>query len=129
MKKFIHKDLQPWIDYFKLLQEYEAKGYLEVMPDKNEAYITRAAIHAMTPGSDPASQTGLPESARLIRAYSGWKSGQGIGYLQFPFAVHVVKEESPHDLIYTLLLTSHYRWWLPWKKSEVIEMIDYTAKR
>lgn len=124
-----HKDLQPWIDYFKLLQEYETKGYLEVLPDKNEAYITRAAFYVIATGSAPASQTAFPESARRIRVYAGWKSMQGYGYLLQPFAVHVVKEKSPHDLIYTLLLTRRRRWWWPWKKSEVIEMIDYTAKR
>ena len=38
------KFLQPWLDYFDMLHTYEQKGYLEVKPDKHEAFITRAAL-------------------------------------------------------------------------------------
>ena len=37
-------NLQPWLDYFKMLQRYEAKGFLEVKPAEHEAYVTRAAL-------------------------------------------------------------------------------------
>ena len=128
MKKIIHKDLQPWLDYFEMLQEYEAKLFLEVSPGDNEAYVTLPAFHAMTPGNDPTQQR-LWKTAQQIRAYAGWKSMQGPEYAKRPFAIHVVKDDPPHDLIYTLLLTRRRRWWCPWKISEVIDVIEYPTKK
>ncbi len=42
-------NLQPWLDYFKMLQRYEAKGFLEVKSQEHEAYITRAALLTLVP--------------------------------------------------------------------------------
>ena len=49
MSKSKHQDLQPWLDYFKMLQQYEAKGFLEIKPQEHEAYITRAALLTLIP--------------------------------------------------------------------------------
>lgn len=129
INKTARNNLQPWLEYFEMLQEYEANLILEVATDKHEAYVTLSAFHAMTPGTDPAQQTGLPETARRIRAYAGWKSMQGPEYLKRPFALHIVKEDLSHDLIYTLLLSRHRCWWWPWKISEEIYVIDYPTKK
>ena len=122
-----NKDLQPWLEYFDMLRIYEYKGLLEVQPDKGEAYITLPALHAMSPGDDPMEQlkTAIPESLRRIRTYAGRKSQQGKSFLKKPFALHVVKDEKPHDLLYTLLITSRRRWWWPFYETDKIDTIIY----
>ena len=128
MKK--NPDLQPWIDYFGMLQTYEKNGFLEVLPDKNEAYVTLPALHAMTEGEDVREQfaKAIPETVRRMRAYAAFKSRQGTEYISFPFALHVVREEYPHDLIYTLLLCRRRVWWKLWHKAERMELIRYAKK-
>lgn len=41
------RDLQPWIDYQDMLNQYVRCGYLEMSPSKNEAYITEAAFFTL----------------------------------------------------------------------------------
>ena len=139
-----HPNLQPWLDYFELLGTYKQKGFLETMPDKHEAYLTRAALYALADtrpstavGDSVADITTIsPSDARLlassvftvarrIRTYSAWLSQQGSDYPSWTFALHVVHEDMPHDLLYTLLLTRRRRWWWPWHKMECVEMIEY----
>lgn len=123
-------DLQPWLDYFKMVSVYEQKGFLEVLPDKHEAYITRPVLHALSSGDNPAKQgQEILETAKLIRAYAGWKSQEGQPYLKQNFALHVVEPEHPHDLLYTLLLTQTRRWIRLWRKTDSIEVITYQTKR
>lgn len=122
-----HKDLQPWLDYFELLRTYEQKGFLEMLPDKHEAYITQPALHAISDGDveEQLSSGTVLVTARRIRTYAAWKSQHGGDYLSHPFALHVVGEEFPHDLLYTLLLTRRRVWWKFGFKAEHIEVIDY----
>ena len=124
-------DLQPWLDYFDLLGTYERKGFLEVMPNKHEAYITQPARHALSEGDDPQEQISkaIPETVLRIRAYAAWKSQEGQPYLKQNFALHVVEPEHPHDLLYTLLLTQTRRWIRLWRKTDSIEVITYQTKR
>ena len=126
-----HKNLQPWIDYFKVLQTYEQKGFLKVMPDKREAYITQPALHALSDGDDLQEQIKetIPETVLRIRGYAGWRSQEGEPYLKKNFALHVVEPEHPHDLIYTLLLTQSRRWLKLWRKTDSIEVISYQKKK
>lgn len=42
-----------------------------------------------------------------------------------PFALHVVKEEAPHDLLCTILLTRRRVWWRLWRNAEQVEVITY----
>jgi hypothetical protein len=120
------KNLQPWLDYFKMLVTYESNGLLEMQPAKHEAYVTRPALHAMTEGDDPWRQlTSLPKTVRRLRAYAGWKSCEGKDYLKAPFAVHVVKDEKPHDLLYTVVLTPRRAWWKLWMTADRIDVIEY----
>ncbi len=131
-----HQNLQPWLDYFQMLQTYQLKGFLEVHADKGEAYITQPALHAMTEGSDPEEQLksgAIFETARRIRTYAAWldawKAARGAArgeeYLRQLFAVHVVEDKHPHDLIYTILLTQERKWWCPWKLTECVEVVTY----
>lgn len=49
-------------------------------------------------------------------------------YFSQPFAVHIVKEDYPHDLLLTLLLQQKRSWRTAWRTVDTIETIDYTEK-
>lgn len=162
-------NLQPWLDYFKMLQRYEAKGFLEVKPQEHEAYITRAALLTLVPedvssfkfqdSSEPTDSKAaaaqletlnlnLETCVSAIRAYAAYRWAPAVGqqhpidindpdaeipvipteeltaYFSVPFAVHVVKEDYPHDLLLTLLLQQKRSW----RTVDTIEVIDYTEK-
>ena len=128
------RDLQPWLDYFEMLQTYEQKGFLEVLPDKGEAFITQPALfsmcsHLADAGGDVydilRQVMDITRVLRCIRAYAGYRSQEGAAYIDKPFALHIVQDEHPHDLIYTLLVTQRRRWWWPWRKADCHEVIDY----
>ena len=133
-----HKDLQPLIDYFDMLRGYEQSGHLELQQEKHEAYVTQAAIYTMFPDSgtsEPVSgivtakiAQDFPNILHRIHAYAGWKSQQGSDYLTQPFALHVVKDEPPHDLLYTLLLSKKRTRRSAWRKRDHIEIISYTGE-
>lgn len=119
-----HKNLQPWIDYFQMLRTYEEKSYLEIQPEKHEAYVTRAALLTLAPGDVLTENIGdgsLADTIRRIRAYAAFKAMQGENYLSENFALHVVKEKPPHDLLSTIVLTPKRHWW----QRDKIEVIDY----
>ena len=150
------KSLQPWLDYFELLHTYEQNGYLEVKPEKREAYITRAALCTIagvvpmdTEVGGLSADTRILDTARRLRTYAAYLSVVSVG-AKYPaeisdegvtvppipaselkecmdrlFALHVVKEDAPHDLIYTLLLTRKRVWWRLWRKAEQVEVITY----
>lgn len=152
-------NLQPWLDYFKMLQQYEAKGFLEVKPQEHEAYITRAALLTLSPTpalpegeGDAANGKALHDTVTRIRAYAAWRAAPAVGqqhpadmndpeaplptipeaeltaYFSQPFAVHIVKEDYPHDLLLTLLLQQKRSWRTAWRTVDAIEVIDYTEK-
>lgn len=135
-------NLQPWLDYFKMLQRYEAKGFLEVKPQEHEAYVTRAALLTLA-GIDAedvqsaavsSQPKALAATLSRLRAYAGWKAAAAgpsaishqPSYISVPFAVHIVKEDYPHDLLLTLLLQQKRSWY--GRTKDVIEVIDYTEK-
>lgn len=125
-----NNNLQPWLDYFTMLQQYERKGFLEVKPDNHEAYVTQPALFAMTDGDNPQEQMkgAVSDTVRNIRAYAAYLSRQsGMEYYDEPFAVHVVRDTYPHDLLYTLLLTRRRVWWKLWMKADCMEIINYQA--
>lgn len=149
------KSLQPWLDYFDLLHTYEQKGYLEVKPDNHEAYITRAALCTLSPTPHIPERNGIVtdthifDVARRIRAYTAYLSAVSVGAkypaelsdegiiapsiptselkecMDHSFALHIVKEETPHDVLCTLLLTRRRVWWRLWRKAERVEVISY----
>ena len=133
-----HKDLQPWLDYFEMLATYERKGLLEMQVDKGEAFITLPALCTLATGSpsvvvvpidaDSLRQQitkDIPAVVLRLRAYAGWKSQQGTCYLERPFAVHVVKDRAPFDMLYTILLTRRHLWWRLFSKGDHFETIFY----
>ena len=122
-----NKDLQPWLSYFRMLQQYQEKGFLEVTAGKNEAFVTAPALFALNDGDiqEQLANGAVADTARRIRAYAAWKSQQGEAYLDRNFALHVVKDTTPHDLLYTLLLSRRRVWWKPWRKSERMTVIEY----
>ena len=124
------KNLQPWLDYFEMLQTYEKKGFLELHIDKHEAYTTLPALHAMTEGENPERQQARHFAAtiRRVRAYAGYKSQEGPSYLQKSFALHIVKDAEPHDLLYTVLLESKRKWWNFFMKTDCFDIVEYTKK-
>lgn len=127
-----HVNLQPWLDYFEMLQEYERNGYLEVSLNKGEAYITQAALCTLISAGDNPSSYRLAKGAvaatRRIRAYVGWKGRFGRDFLLKPFALQVVKDDKPHDMVYTILLSRRRRWWKLWMKADVVNVINYTKQ-
>ena len=161
MSKNKHQDLQPWIDYFKMLQQYETKGFLEMKPQEHEAYITRAALLtlanidavAIQPVTSSLSDEKLIDLISILRAYAAYRWAPAVGqqhpadmndpdaeipvipikeltaYFSQPFAVHIVKEDYPHDLLLTLLLQRKHSWHTAWQTVETIEAIDYTEQK
>lgn len=154
-------NLQPWLDYFRMLQQYEAKGFLEIKPQEHEAYITRAALLTLV-GIDaedvrsaavPQKLPNLADTLSRLRAYAAYRSAPAVGqqypadmndpdaeipvipieeltaYFSQPFAVHIVKEDYPHDLLLTLLLQQKRSWRTAWRTVDTIEVIDYTEQK
>ena len=157
MSKNKHQDLQPWLDYFKMLQQYEAKGFLQMNPKEHEAYITRAALLTLNPTpalpegeGDSANGKALHDTVTRLRAYAAYRWAPTVGqqhpvdindpdaeipvipieeltaYFSQPFAIHIVKEDYPHDLLLTLLLQQKRSWRTAWRTVDTIEVIDYT---
>ena len=165
-------NLQPWLDYFKMLQRYEQEGFLEIKPQEHEAYITRAALLTLVPkvesfkfqdSSEPTDSKAaaaqletlnlkLETCVSAIRAYAAYRWAPAVGqqhpadmndpdaeipvipieeltaYFSQPFAIHIVKEDYPHDLLLTLLLQQKRSWRTAWRTVDTIEVIDYTEK-
>ena len=128
-----HQNLQPWLDYFDMLRTYVGKGYLEVKPDDHEAYITMPALLALSPTDDPlrAIDT-VPETIVGIRTYAAFlhaaktaSASPSDDYLRRTFALHAVKPEAPHDLLYTLLITQRRSWRRLFRYADHLELIDY----
>lgn len=152
-------NLQPWLDYFKMLQRYEQKGFLEIKPQEHEAYVTRAALLTLSPTpsipegeGDAANGKAIADTLSRLRAYAAYRWAPAVGqqhpvdindpdaeipaipieeltaYFSQPFALHVVQEEPPHDLLFTMLLIQQRSWRTAWRTREKIEVIDYTEK-
>ena len=127
--------LQPWLDYFSMLRRYAAQGYLEMAPDKHEAYITLPALLSLAPTDDPLQALkSVPETVTGIRAYAAFLNtaaaadtaeAEGTEYLGRPFAIHVVEPDLPHNLLYTLLITKKRTWRHPLTPVDSYEVIEY----
>lgn len=129
-----HQNIQPWLDYFQLLKTYESRGLLEIHPDMYEAFTTAPAVCSLAEnGREPKDHDAamrlflsrIPAIAHRIQAYAAFKMQGGYDYMQSDFALHVVKDEPPHDALYTVILTHRRRWWWPWRKTEHVETIIY----
>jgi len=131
-------NLQPWLDYFGLLRTYEEKGFLEVKPDKHEAYVTQAALMTLLGIGDPVQTEDVGVQVRLVRAsgeflrrlraYAAWRSTGGAGYLSWAFAMHIVKDDHPHDLMFTVVLSRRRTWHSLWMMRDTFDVISYNEK-
>ena len=131
-------NLQPWLDYFEMLHAYEQNGYLQMEAEKHEAYVTQSSLHTLSGEKDtPPATTDdnirrMQSYAAVIRrlcTYAGWQSREGKGYMKRPFAVHLVKDEHPHDLLCTILLERRRRWWSLWFMVDSFDVIVYTSDK
>ena len=128
-----HKNLQPWLDYFEMLRTYEDKGLLEMKPEKHEAFITLPALLTLAEcdrlteqGASPAKLVqSVGAVVRRLRAFAAFCSQQGDGYLTYSFAVNVVTDTEPHDLLHTILVSIKRRWQNMWIQTDSFEVINY----
>ena len=138
---------EAWLDYFKMLQQYKKAGYIEILTDKHELYITQAALFTLcdaklekahplensdgssVPAGSPSGLLAvirrLPFVTRRLRFYCSWLSTQGEAYLRQPFTIHVVKDTHPHDLMNTIVITSKRQWWKLWMWHDHFDIINY----
>lgn len=131
-------NLQPWLDYFGLLRTYEEKGFLEVKHDKHEAYVTQAALLTLLGIGEPVQVENVDGQIRLVRAsceflrrlraYAAWKSTGGAGYLTWGFAMHIVEDDHPHDLMFTVVLSRRRTWRSLWMMRDTFDVISYNEK-
>lgn len=122
------KDLQPWYDFFDLLRNYVKKGLMEIKDDCQEAYITEAALYALSPenAQDESSMAKAAlQTAWYISIYAGWLSMEGRSRAGKTFALHVVGNEAPHDIVCSILVTERRRWWNLWQRKQEYEIITY----
>lgn len=124
-----HSDFQPLLDYFRMLRRYEQKGYIEAKPQEHEAYITAAALLTLVPtevAQHPDQH--MPAIVKRLRAWCAFRLLEGEGYLQQPFAVHVVGDEHPHDLLSTILVRPSRHWHNFWRRADDFSVINYQEK-
>ena len=127
-----HKNLQPWLDYFEMLHTYEQKGFLQIEAEKHEAYVTHPAFLTLC-GFDmepdgmemPRTAIAMGKTIRRLRTYAAFISQDGADYDRYAFAVHVVKDVEPHDLLHTIVLTTRRRWWKLWMRHDSFDVISY----
>lgn len=123
--------IQPWLDYFDMLAQYEKCGFLEMKANKHEAYVTHSALFAMSVGDNQQEQMSraLADTVTWLRNYAVYLEGKTFrAYCAEPFAVHVVNDDAPHDLLFTVLLTRRRVWWRIWMPVDAVddfEVIDY----
>jgi len=80
------KNLEPWLAYFAMLGTYEEKGFLEMNPERNEAFITRAAFMTLT-------ESGTPKLAlKGIFGYIMFRTAAAEGYGDFEEILKALKE-------------------------------------
>jgi len=151
-------NLQPWLDYFKMLQRYEQKGFLEIKPQEHEAYVTRAALLTLAgiDAQDVQSAAVSPQPEALaatlsrLRAYAAYRWAPAVGQ-QHPADMNDPDAEIPvipieeltayfsqpfathmvkEDYPHDLLLTLLLQQKRAWygRRKETIEVIDYTQK-
>jgi hypothetical protein len=122
-----------------MLQTYEEKGFLQTEQEKHEAYVTEPALYTLAGcsfsnrelgmGIDvPQVMTRVGNLVRHLRTYVEWKASFTVGAWPSedkPFAVHVVKDTEPHDLLHTIVLTTRRPWWKLWMKHDHFEVISY----
>ena len=150
------RDLQPYLDYFGMLESYVRSGYIEVLLSAHEAYITLPALHTLAGtdiyGTKHDTAGKILDTARHIRAYAEYLNSAEDAYKKYAkaielapdtpfttaanrkdkdkrhssaFALHVVADRHPHDLIFSVIIERKRRWWNMWKPTDEYEIINY----
>lgn len=130
------KNLQPWLDYFGMLHTYEKNGFLEIAPEKHEAYITQPALLTLA-GCDTENMKSdilrelrnVNRTVRRLRTYAAFRSTHGSEYMKRPFALNVVRDGEPHDLMYTIVITTRRRWWNLWMQRDHFDIVTYSYRK
>ena len=109
--------------------------HLEMKAEGHEAYVTQAALCALAAGGEEritdaarlmsVLAKSVPMILRRLRSYGAWQSREGMDYMNRPFAMNVVKDDRPHDLLYTMVVTIRRRWWKLWMEANVVDVINY----
>ena len=151
-------NLQPWLDYFKMLQRYEQKGFLQMNPKEHEAYVTRAALLTLA-GIDAedvqsaaisSQPEALADTLSRLRAYAAYRWAPAVGQQHpvdmndpaAPLPVIPIEELTAYfsqpfathivkeDYPHDLLLTLLLQQKRTWygRTKDTIEVIDYTEK-
>lgn len=88
-------DLQPWLDYFRMLQQHADKGFLLMKQADHEAYVTQPALFVLAGFSEQQIQRGdllsdgprtmrtLADTVRHIRQYAAWLAAAQQGLTTF----------------------------------------------
>lgn len=120
-------NMQTMIDYFNVLRAYERKSYLETHTDKHAAYVTRVALCSLTgsEAKDDWAEEIVNRTARYVRAWAAFKSGEGRAYEHTPFALHVMSDDEQPRVLFSVVLSQPRRWWCPWRRTEHLEVITY----
>ena len=149
------KNLQPWIDYFRMLQRHEREGFLQMKPGDHEAYVTQPALLVLAGTDETKMRHGatLRDGLRMmrrctallrrLRVYAACMNAHAKGlstfdpavadistrplmeYLRQPFALNVVQPDEPHDPLFTMLIETRRPWWRLWMPHDRIEVIGY----
>lgn len=135
------RNLQPWLDYFDMLQQYCKDGFLLVDTENHEARITRVALFTVAGYSDDpealADRSPQAISRRLaamkfallrIRDYAAWLSREGKDYISRPFAIHAEEDSSsaePGRRRFTVVITTKRRWWKLWQWHDHLDITSY----
>lgn len=137
------KNLQPWLDYFRMLQRYEKEGFLLMDAEKHEAYVTRAALFTIAVyDEDPGAladrspralsrhTAAMASALRRIRTYAAWLSREGKDYMSRPFVVNAVDDDASteHEPRFTVVITPRRRWWKLWQWHDTFDIISYDRK-
>ena len=149
------KNLQPWLDYFRMLQTYEKNGFIEMQADKHEAYVTRAALMTLASFDEQSNdwlqmQSAFTAVVSNIRTYAAYLAAyqrglkdfspntiagadlppvskkELVAYLLQNFAIHMVSDDDTHKPLCTLLLSRKRN--CIGRKSDCIEVISYMEK-
>lgn len=145
-------DMLQWYEQEGFLQMNPKKHEAYVT---RAALLTLAGIDAEDVQSAAISSQpeALADTLSRLRAYAAYRSAPAVGqqhpadmndpaaplpvipeaeltaYFSQPFAIHIVKEDYPHDLLLTLLLQQKRSWRTAWRTVDTIETIDYTDNK
>jgi len=95
-----------------------AEGFKQYQEASESAKDTPASTSAVRQAAENLRKPQVVNGKDPLTPFRGNK-------LSETFALHVVGEDHPHPLRYTILATTKRRWYTPWKKTDHYEVITY----